>query len=107
MRTQTNITYLSVTTINRLAREFNVPVHTGLVYVHYREGITDTAQVTHDYDRVLASGKRLYAGLDITVTPLDSYSSNCYIELEDTVDAVLSAQQCDDLITCLQDACAR
>lgn len=92
---------------DRIRRDFNIPISTGRVYVAYKEGITEEAFISQDYDRTLAPGKRLFCGLDVTVKPLADPSLPCHIYLKTAARGILKAQEEDDLLSGLADACER
>ena len=64
-------------TVDRLQRQYDIPVYIGKAYVAYRESIhTDCGPLAYDfrYDRVIA-GKRLFAKVKFQVEPLNSIAS--------------------------------
>ncbi|CAM9289924.1 unnamed protein product [Discosporangium mesarthrocarpum] len=90
----------------RVRREFGVEVQTGQVYVAYREGILERAEMSQDYDRVLA-GKHLCAGISVVVTPEGDLGAPAEIELSEGVEASIEGEQIEALIGGLRDALSR
>lgn len=66
--------------VDRLDREFNLAVNTGNPSVVYRESITQTAECTEAFDRVVDEDKgiRLFAKARVSVSPRDRNTSNTF-----------------------------
>jgi len=92
---------------DRLKREFEVAVHSSQVFIAYHESIAQEAFLSDDYEREFIPGRRMYAGMDIKVLPLENPSWPCEAEIDESAEEMLSAKESDDLLNCLLDACKR
>jgi translation elongation factor EF-G len=73
--------------VDRLRRSHKVEVETGQAYVAYREGISEACSKLVEHDRVVG-GRRMYAGMRLTLRPADDVQKVPDILLSEPADQV-------------------
>jgi elongation factor G len=93
--------------LDRLQREHNVSVITGRTYVSYRETIGEAYQGNFKFDRTLG-GKRLFAGMTVTVTPKPEASlATPEIVVDKAAAASLTSEELDAVVNGFKDSMTR